>query len=87
MSFKKTIERLDSLHHLILKRRTGNVLRLANTLGVNRSSVYRYIKIIKSSGIEIYFDEYVNSYVYPDSILVKFNCGFTSEPKKHNNNK
>ena len=74
MSIITTITKIERIHQLILKKRTGTPDCLANKLGVSRSHVYKIIKELKVMGAPIIYCRTTASFKY--LMPVEFIIGF-----------
>ncbi|MEQ8339183.1 MAG: HTH domain-containing protein [Cyclobacteriaceae bacterium] len=62
---------------LIRRRATGSSDEFANKLGISRSSLMEYIKLLKELNAPISFDHYNNTYYY--LINCKLKIGYESK--------
>jgi len=53
MNFIKNINRVERLHNLILKNKTGNPKQLAESLGISRATLYVLIEELNSLNMSV----------------------------------
>ena len=70
----KQLNRLQQIDQLIRQKRTGNAKEFARKLGLSRRQVYYILEELKSMGLDIVYDRYIESYLYlrPYHFIVSF---------------
>ncbi len=71
------IKRLERIDVLIKNRSTGTPTQLAKRLGVNKSTIYNYIKVMKRFNAPITYSKERESYIYTTN--GSFSIGFAEE--------
>ena len=64
MNFLKQLQTLRKIDTLVNERATGSPSELAKYLGISRTSVFNYIKILKEVGAPISYSRRWKSYFY-----------------------
>lgn len=79
--FEKTMQRLETLDHLIKIKGTGSPDQLAIKLGISRTQVFEYLNFMRDHGANITFCKYRESYCYSED--GSFIFGFIKKEDLH----
>lgn len=77
MSFIKLIDRINIIHKLILNENTGTPARLAERLGVSRSTVYNLLEDLKSYDAPIEYSRSRETFFYTKEYYISLNYSIT----------
>ncbi len=67
MTFVKYIRKLEHIDFLISCEITGSPIDFANKLGVKRSTLFKYLKDLRSLGVDIKFSYARQTYYYANN--------------------
>lgn len=79
MSIKRAFNRVERMHSLISKRRTGSPGEFAQKIGVSRSTLFVIISELKQLGAPIIFSREYQSYMYEYSVHLSLGFVFLEE--------
>ena len=71
MSTLREFEILDTIHHMIKRKRRGTPYELANRLNISRSCLYDYINKLEDYGAEISYSRSSQSFYYKNDFEFK----------------
>ncbi len=80
MTFVKSLQILERIDALIIRKSTGNPSQLANKIGVSERSVYNYLNLLKELGGEINYCTRRMSYFYSNE--KRLFIGYLNDEKK-----
>ncbi len=77
MKFYSVAKKLECIHSLILNQNTGTPEELADKAGISRSSLYEYLRELKSPGADIQYSRSGRTfyYAYPFYFKLHINNG------------
>ena len=76
MRINEAINRINRMHTMIQKRRTGSPKELANKLNLSVSAVYRHLSFMKNCGAPIAYCRKDGTYFYQFEVDVSIFFGF-----------
>lgn len=76
------LERFKQIDMLIQEHKTGTPAALAQTVGVSKRTIYKYIRLMKKRGAPIAYNILAKSYYYETEGC--FVCAFTNRIKNEN---
>jgi hypothetical protein len=81
MDVSRYFERLKTMDELIRRKSTGNPEEFAKRLGISRSTLMDYIKLLKSMSAPVEYDGIRMSYyyVFPCTLKIGYEYKFLSE--------
>lgn len=85
MSFIRYIDKLRHIDSLIRKKATGNQESLSQKVGLSRSSLNEYLKVMKQLGFPICYCKHRNSYYYDKKgqmVSSLFDCEIDKDESK-----
>ena len=68
MNFLRNINRVEKLHHLILKEKTGNPKQLAEQLGICRATLYVLIDELNSLNMPVSYSRKYETFYYEKEV-------------------
>ena len=82
MRFAEIDRRFAQIHKYIENKQTGTASAFAKKLKIGKSTLYRYLKIIEQDYfIRVSYDEYFDSFIYPEDIIVTYGGTFRFQKK------
>ena len=72
MNFLKNINRVEKLHHLILKEKTGNPKQLAEQLGICRATLYVLIDELNALNMPANYSRKFETFYYTKEVKLTF---------------
>lgn len=72
MTFTERLRCIKRIDHLAQMKATGNVKQLTQTLGVSRTSLFRYIDDLKELGAPIVYCRDRETYLYEENFELIF---------------
>ena len=81
MTVIKYIERIKVMDDLIRRKATGTSNQFAEKLHISRSTLMKYINILKDMGAPVAYDKFRNSYyyLYPCKLIFGFESKMLNE--------
>lgn len=81
MKFEQYLKNIERLDQLIRLKKTGCPDSLASRLHLSRSTLYRYLDLMKSMGAPITYDLFRESFIYeyPVNFVMGFHETITRE--------
>lgn len=64
-------EKLERIDTLVRMRATGSPNKLAERLGISKSTLFEYLAFMKELGADIYYDTNVQSYCYKNKVVLQ----------------
>ena len=64
MKFRRKLERLKKLHHLIVSEKTGTPTELAGKLSISQSQLFNILDDMKLQGFPIAYSRKLKNYYY-----------------------
>lgn len=78
MKLEYYLQKLEAIDQKIRLKATGGPEEFAESLGMSKASLYRYIDFLKDYGAPIYYDVRSKSFCYEHDINIQFS--FKVEP-------
>lgn len=85
MKLFEQIERLNLIHMLVDKERTGSPEYFAQRLGISKRQLYNIIDDLKLYGAPIRYNPLINSYCYKKEFLLKIDVKMQLLTEKEKN--
>ena len=77
MNYIKQIERLQFLNKLIIQKKTGSPVELAERLRLSKRQIYNLIDELKDLGVPIFYCKKLKSYCYKESFKLNIQFSLT----------
>ena len=68
------LDRINKMHKLVLRRRTGTPAEFAQQLGVSRTSLYELIDELRSRGAPIMYSKSTRTFFYSQPYDISITC-------------
>jgi hypothetical protein len=68
------LDRINKMHKLVLRRRTGTPAEFARQLGVSRTSLYELIDELRSRGAPITYSKSTKTFFYSQPYDISITC-------------
>lgn len=78
MKLEQYLNKLEAIDQKIRLKATGSPEQFAESLGMSKASLHRYLDFLKDYGAPIFYDVYTKSYVYEYDVNIQFQ--FKIEP-------
>jgi predicted DNA-binding transcriptional regulator YafY len=76
MKLFEYLDRINLMHRLVQRRRTGTPNELAVQIGVSRTSLYELIDELRSRGAPILYSKSLRTFYYSEPFDVTITCSF-----------